>query len=107
MKRFLSILLISFEAVTYPVNITIPVEEINIDAVKQEATIYIQRDNKDEKGIEQQKRSETAYVTKSGKCYHKGNCSCLKKSKIAMSKDDAVKNHYYECSKCFKPEEDN
>lgn len=51
--------------------------------------------------IETDKKSETVYITKTGKCYHKQECCCLKKSKIEVSKEQAKKNEYKECSKCF------
>lgn len=51
--------------------------------------------------IENEEQSETVYVTKTGKCYHKKDCICLKKSKIEISKDQAENNEYVECSKCF------
>lgn len=40
------------------------------------------------------------YVTKTGSKYHRGNCSYLKKSKIPMSKADAIASGYGPCSRC-------
>ena len=54
-----------------------------------------------EREIENEEQSETVYITKTGKCYHKKDCACLKKSKIEISKDQAKNNEYVECSKCF------
>lgn len=45
-------------------------------------------------------QSQTVYVTKTGKKYHQDGCSSLSKSKIAMSKEDAVAKGYEPCSKC-------
>ena len=44
----------------------------------------------------------TVYVTKSGSKYHKGHCSYLRKSKIAMSLKDAARS-YAPCSRCRPP----
>lgn len=48
-----------------------------------------------------EKKSKTVYITKTGKCYHKQGCHCLKRSKIEVSKDQAKKSNYKKCSKCF------
>jgi hypothetical protein len=45
----------------------------------------------------------TVYVTKTGKKYHRDGCSALKKSKIAVSLEDAEKS-YSPCSKCNPPQ---
>lgn len=47
-------------------------------------------------------QSESVYITKNGKCYHKGGCKHLKKSKIKMDKEEAEK-YYSPCKNC-KPE---
>lgn len=47
-------------------------------------------------------QSQTVYVTKTGKKYHQDGCSSLSKSKIAISKDDAVAKGYEPCKKCCK-----
>lgn len=52
--------------------------------------------------IENEKKSEQYYKTKTGKCYHKGSCSCLKKSKIEVSKEEIEKADLKPCSKCCK-----
>ena len=43
---------------------------------------------------------ETVYVTNTGKCYHKEGCGSLTRSKIPMSKSDAVKQAYRACRRC-------
>ncbi len=43
---------------------------------------------------------ETVYITKTGDKYHRDGCSYLKKSKIAISKEDAIKRGKEPCSKC-------
>ena len=45
----------------------------------------------------------TVYVTKSGKKYHRDGCGALKKSKIAISLEEAEKS-YAPCSKCNPPQ---
>ena len=42
----------------------------------------------------------TVYITKTGDCYHRANCSYLKKSKIAISLKNAIDEGYSRCSKC-------
>ena len=42
----------------------------------------------------------TVYLTKTGDCYHSGGCSCLRKSKIPTTLQDAVNRGYAPCSKC-------
>lgn len=48
------------------------------------------------------KNSQTVYITKSGKRYHKQGCSCLKKSKKEIDVKTAEKAGYTPCSRCFK-----
>ena len=42
------------------------------------------------------------YVTRTGKCYHRGSCSYLRKSKIPMRLSEARKR-YRPCSRCKPP----
>ncbi|MCD8379580.1 MAG: hypothetical protein LUC95_04485 [Lachnospiraceae bacterium] len=44
--------------------------------------------------------SETVYITNTGSKYHRGSCRYLKKSKIAISKADAIAQGYDACSVC-------
>ncbi len=46
--------------------------------------------------------STTVYVTRTGECYHRGNCGYLRKSKIPMNLSQA-KKRYRPCSKCSPP----
>lgn len=46
--------------------------------------------------------TQTVYVTKTGKKYHKDGCSYLKDSKIAINLYDAKAKGYEPCSKCCK-----
>lgn len=48
--------------------------------------------------------STVVYITKTGKCYHSGNCSSLSKSKIETTVDNAVKKGLRPCSKCNPPQ---
>ena len=48
-------------------------------------------------------QSVTVYVTKTGEKYHRGNCRYLRKSKIAISLDDAKSEGYEPCSVCNPP----
>jgi micrococcal nuclease len=47
-------------------------------------------------------QSVTVYVTRTGAKYHRGSCSYLRQSKIAISLDDA-KRRYGACSRCSPP----
>ena len=46
------------------------------------------------------KKSKTVYITKTGKKYHSDGCQYLKKSQIAIDKDEAESRGYTPCSKC-------
>lgn len=46
--------------------------------------------------------TQTVYITKTGKKYHKDGCSSLSKSKIPISLSDAKAKGYGACSKCCK-----
>lgn len=50
---------------------------------------------------QQQTNSQTVYVTKTGAKYHRSGCQYLKKSKIAISLDNAKSQGYTACSKCW------
>ena len=52
--------------------------------------------------IAKKNKSVTVYVTKSGKKYHRGSCSYLKKNKISKSLKSA-KRSYSPCSRCKPP----
>ena len=45
----------------------------------------------------------TVYVTNSGNRYHRDNCRTLRRSKIAVTLEDAVKSGYSPCSICNPP----
>lgn len=49
--------------------------------------------------IETDKKSETVYITKTGKCYHKSWCKHLRQSKIPLNKEKAKIKHspYKDC----------
>lgn len=45
-------------------------------------------------------KESVVYVTKTGKKYHKAGCSSLSKSKIEISREDAIDGGYEACGKC-------
>lgn len=47
--------------------------------------------------------SDTVYITKTGNCYHRSNCSSLRRSKIATTLKEAIADHYSPCSNCEPP----
>lgn len=49
----------------------------------------------------QETKSQTVYVTKTGEKYHRDGCQYLRKSKIAISLDDAKAQGYTACSRCW------
>lgn len=44
--------------------------------------------------------SYEVYITNTGSKYHRGTCSYLRRSKIGISKDDAIAQGYTPCSRC-------
>ena len=44
--------------------------------------------------------SNFVYITKTGECFHIGNCSHAKKSAGYMSRSNAIKNGYRACYYC-------
>ena len=46
---------------------------------------------------------EIVYITRTGECYHMGNCGYLRKSKIEITLSDAVSRGYRPCSRCNPP----
>lgn len=51
---------------------------------------------------ENNKKAVQYYRTKSGKCYHKDNCKCLKKSKVKVTEKELKEADLRPCSKCCK-----
>ncbi len=49
--------------------------------------------------------STTVYITNTGQCYHRGSCSYLRQSKIAISLEEASRR-YRPCSRCNPPRYD-
>jgi len=45
-------------------------------------------------------KSVTVYITKTGKKYHRNGCKSLRKSKIPISKNDAINKGYTPCGMC-------
>ncbi len=43
----------------------------------------------------------TVYVTRTGEKYHADGCQYLRRSKIALSKSEAVNSGYTACSRCW------
>ena len=52
--------------------------------------------------IETEKKSEKYYKTKTGKCYHKEGCSCLKNSKVEINEKEIEETNLRPCKKCCK-----
>lgn len=48
-------------------------------------------------------KSETVYVTKTGKKYHRGSCSYLRSSRIPKDLRQAIDAGYTACSRCRPP----
>ena len=45
--------------------------------------------------------TQTVYITSTGEKYHQSWCQYLRKSKIAISLDDAIDSGYTACSRCW------
>lgn len=48
----------------------------------------------------EQPKEDTVYITRTGSKYHRATCRYLAKSKIKISKKEAVKGGYTACSVC-------
>ena len=46
------------------------------------------------------KKEETVYKTKTGSKYHRNGCQYLRKSKIAVTKENAIRQGLTPCSRC-------
>ena len=51
--------------------------------------------------------STVVYITRTGECYHTGECRFLQKSKIEITLSDAVARGYRACKVCRPPELDD
>jgi hypothetical protein len=51
----------------------------------------------------QDPQSETVYITKTGKKYHRAGCRYLRQSRIPVKLKDAKSNGYGPCSACNPP----
>lgn len=49
---------------------------------------------------EPERSTGEVYITETGAKYHRAGCQYLRKSKIGISKDDAIAQGYTPCSKC-------
>ncbi len=47
--------------------------------------------------------STIVYITRTGECYHRGDCYHLRQSKISISLEDATRRGYRPCSHCSPP----
>ena len=46
------------------------------------------------------KKDCTVYITRTGARYHKASCSSLRRSKMAMSRSEAISGGYTPCRRC-------
>ena len=53
--------------------------------------------------LDEQPQAETVYITRTGKKYHRGSCSSLRRSKIPISLAEA-KQGYGPCARCDPPQ---
>lgn len=54
--------------------------------------------------VNQDKQTQTVYITRTGKKYHRDGCQHLAASKIAISLKDAKAKGYTACKACHPPE---
>jgi hypothetical protein len=52
----------------------------------------------------QQTQSQTVYITRTGKKYHRGDCRYLSQSKIEVSLKDAKARGFTPCKVCHPPQ---
>lgn len=57
--------------------------------------------SKDESEKSEESDSEVVYITRTGTRYHKNGCMYLRKSKIAITKREAIKKGYVPCKICI------
>lgn len=67
----------------------------NVSATKSTETYSSSSDSSDISN------SQTVYITKTGKKYHRAGCSYLRKSKIAIDLKSAKASGYTACSRCY------
>lgn len=60
------------------------------------------REKESKKVSSAESKSTIVYITKTGECYHKSNCSTLRKSKIEKTLSQVV-NKYRACELCRPP----
>lgn len=76
---------------------------MSFSAVAVKADSYDNSQTKNSTSVsENEKKSEQYYRTRTGKCYHKSNCPCLKKSKIKVTDEEIKEADLRPCSRCFK-----
>ncbi len=76
---------------------------IKENAPPKSASVSSERQTSNEKVDSAETKTLTVYVTKTGEKYHSSGCQYLRKSKIAMSLNDA-KRSYSPCSRCNPPQ---
>ena len=54
--------------------------------------------------VQQSNQTQTVYITRTGKRYHRDGCRYLASSKIPISLKDAKANGYTPCKVCHPPE---
>ncbi len=54
--------------------------------------------------VQRSNQTQTVYITRSGKRYHRDGCRYLSMSKIPISLKDAKANGYTPCKVCHPPE---
>ncbi len=47
-----------------------------------------------------QQVEDTVYITRTGSKYHRTNCSYLRKSKTAITREEAIERGYEPCKRC-------
>lgn len=75
---------------------------ISIDLLTKDVEQYT---SEEESGNSFYEMDETVYVTDTGECYHREDCSSLSESKYPISLGDAVADGYRPCENCDPPTE--
>lgn len=70
------------------------------DFRKGKTTTTTKTTNTVKKETSSKQNEQTVYIANSGSKYHRSSCSSLKKSKISISKSDAIAQGYEPCKKC-------
>lgn len=75
-------------------------EQAAADKAAADKAAAEQQETRSSSTIQSKNNEYTVYITETGERYHRDGCSSLSKSKIAISKSDAISQGYTSCGNC-------